>query len=392
MDKTFDVVIVGGGVMGSAVAYFLAGPVGFSGRILVVERDASYADSTTARSVGGIRQQFSTPENIRMSMFGAEFVRHADEHLSVDGEAPGLPFVENGYLFLASPAGMDVLRHNHAVQRAENAQVMLLDPGQLVARFPWLNADGLAGGSFGFANEGWTDPHGLLQAFKRKARSLGVTYVQDEVVAFRRQGTRIASASLKNGGEIGCGIVVDAAGPRAGAVAALAGVELPVRPRKRFVYVFDCRTPLQRVPLTIDPSGVYVRPEGAGFICGVSPPEDQDPDCLDLDLDYRLFEDVVWPTLAARVPAFEAIRLARAWAGTYDYNSLDQNAILGPHPEIGNLHFIAGFSGHGLQQAPAAGRAVAELVAHGVFRSLDLSRFSYDRIARNEPLRELNVV
>jgi sarcosine oxidase len=247
-------------------------------------------------------------------------------------------------------------------------------------------------GSLGLANEGGLDPYALLQAFRRKARSLGVAYLKDEVVGIERTGHRVTAVKLASGGRIACGALVDAAGPRAGAVAALAGIELPVRPRKRFVYVFDCREKVDCRELVIDPSGVYFRPEGSHFLGGVSPPADADPDCLDLEVEYALFEEVVWPALARRVPAFAAVKLVRAWAGHYDYNILDQNAVLGPHPEIANFLFANGFSGHGVQQAPAAGRAVAELIAHGRYRTLDLRRFGYERIARNEPLREVAVV
>jgi glycine/D-amino acid oxidase-like deaminating enzyme len=390
--RIFDTVIIGGAVVGSAIAYFLAACTDHQGSILVVEKDSTYADAATARSVGGVRQQFSTPENIAMSRFGADFIKHVDDHLAVDGEPTGVPFVEAGYLFLASAAGLPILEANHAVQRAAGAQVALLSPEALLDRFPWLNVEDLAGGSFGLANEGWTDPYALLQAFRRKARSLGVTYVNDEVVSLRREHNCVSEVHLASGASIGCGAVVNAAGARAHAIAAMAGLELPIRPRKRFVYVFDCRTPVQGAPLLIDPTGVYFRPEGAGFIGGVSPPETEDPDCLDLELEYRLFEEIVWPALAHRVPAFEAIKLVRAWAGHYDYNTLDQNAILGPHPQVPNFHFANGFSGHGLQQSPATGRAVSELIAYGEMRTLDLRRFTYERVLRNEPLRELNVV
>jgi sarcosine oxidase len=392
MTQSWDVVIVGGAVVGSAVAYFLAGPLGFAGKVLVVEKDPTYGECATARSAGGIRQQFSTAENIALSSFGAAFVKSAHETLAVDGDAPALPFVENGYLFLATPAGMPVLEHNHALQRAHGADIALLDPDGLKAHFPWLRTDDLAGGTLGLSNEGWTDPYGLLQAFRRKARSLGVTYLADTVTGLERAGGRIVAAQLAQGGRIACGTLVDCAGVRAADVAAMAGLALPVRPRKRIVYVFDCREDLGRVPLVIDPSGVWFRPEHDSFIGGVSPPESEDPDCLDFELDYRLFEEVVWPTLAERVPAFEAIKLVRAWAGHYDYNTLDQNAIVGPHPEVRNFLFANGFSGHGLQQSPAVGRAVAELIALGGFRSIDLARFSYERVLANQPIVELNVV
>src|SRR5262249_53538952 len=140
------------------------------------------------------------------------------------------------------------------------------------------------------------------------------------------------------------------------------------------------------------PSGVWFRPEHASYIGGVSPSEAEDPDCTDFETDDRLFEEVVWPALAHRVPAFEAIRLARAWAGHYDYNTLDQNAIIGPHPEVDNFYLANGFSGHGLQQSPAVGRAIAELIALGRLRSIDLSRFSYARVTAGRPIIELNVV
>jgi FAD-dependent oxidoreductase domain-containing protein 1 len=388
-----DVIIVGGGVIGSAVAYFLKGWAGFEGSVLVVEKDPTYERASTSRSAGGIRQQFSTPENIAMSVFGAQFVKSAGAHLEVNGERPQIPFVEQGYLFLATAAGMPILKENYEAQRAAGADIVLLDRAGLERRFPWLNTEEIEGGGLGLKNEGWIDPYSLLQAFRRKARALGAAYVKDEVVGIERSGARVEAVTLKDGGRVACGAVVNAAGAHAPEIAAMAGLPLPVRPRKRFVYVFDCREPgLSGAPLTIDPTGVYFRPEGASFICGVSPPEGRDPDCLDLDVEYELFEETVWPTLAHRVPAFESIKLQRAWAGLYDYNTLDQNAILGPHPGLVNFHAANGFSGHGLQQSPAVGRAIAELIAYGAFRSLDLRRFSYERVIAGRPLRELNVV
>ena len=387
-----EIVIVGGGVIGSAVAYFLAADPGFKGKVAVVERDPTYAEASTALSVGSVRQQFSTPENIRMSRFGAEFIARIGEHLAVEGEAPDVGWHDGAYLFLATEKGRPVLEANHAVQRANGAVNVLLSAEELAQRFPWLRTEDLAGGSLGLEHEGWLDPYGLLNAFRRKARALGVAYLHDEAVGFEREGGGVVAVRLASGGRLACGAVVDAAGPRAGDVAALAGIALPVRPRKRFVYVFDCRASLHVNQLVIDPSGVYFRPEGTQFVGGVSPPADQDPDCLDLEVRYELFEEVVWPALAHRVPAFEELKLMRAWAGHYDYNTLDQNALLGPHPEVENFYFANGFSGHGVQQAPAAGRAVAELIVHGRYVSLDLARFGYDRVLRNEPIRELNVV
>jgi sarcosine oxidase len=392
MTESCDVAIVGGGVVGSATAYFLLGQTSFKGRVVVIEKDSTYTDAATPRSVGGVRQQFSTPENISISSFGAAFLKNIGEYLSVDGEAPSVPFTQWGYLFLATPSGLDTLKANHATQTGLGADIALMTPEQLKAKFPWLNTADLAGGSFGRTNEGWTDPYGLLQAFKRKARSLGAVYLNDEAVGIQRAGSRVQAVQLAKAGRLACGTLVDSAGYHSQTVAAMAGIELPIRPRKRCVFVFDCKTPIERAPLTIDPSGVYFRPEGAAFIGGVAPPEDRDPDCLDFDIDYSLFEETVWPTLAERVPAFESIKLARAWCCHYDYNTVDQNAVLGPHPEIANFFFASGFSGHGLQQSPAVGRATAELIAYGAYRSIDLTRFGYDRFAKGRPIIELNVV
>ena len=394
VSRSYDVAIVGGAVMGSAVAYFLAADPDFDGSVVVIERDPGYGNCTTARSWGGVRQQFSTAENIEMSRFAVDFFRRAGELLDVEGEAPALAFREDGYLFLAGPAGLSVLEANVTLQRELGAGTELLSPAALEARFPWLSGEGIAAGAFGPSNEGWLDPNALLHGFRRKARSLGVRYLEDEAVGIGIAAGRIEAIGLRGGGRIACGALVNAAGPQAGALAALAGVELPVRPRKRTTFVFDCRERLPAMPLTIDVSGIACRPEGAQYLAIVSPPEEQDRDSdgADMEPDYAPFEEVIWPTLAKRIPAFEAIKLSRAWACHYDYNAFDRNAVLGPHPEISNLMFCNGFSGHGLQQSPAAGRAIAELIVHGEYRSLDLSNLSYARIAEGRPLKETNVV
>jgi FAD-dependent oxidoreductase domain-containing protein 1 len=392
MAKNYDVVIAGGGVMGSAIAYFLGADPAFKGSVLVVERDPSYANCATTRSWGGIRQQFSTPENIHMSQFAAQFVRQAGELLAVDGERPDLAFRERGYLFLASAQGQAILESNVGLQRGLGAEVDLLGPDELARRFPWLETSDLAAGAFGPRNEGWIDPSALLHAFRRKARGLGAAYVTDEVVGIARDSGRVTGVELRTGGDIGCGILVNAAGPQAGALAALAGIDLPVRPRKRTTFVFDCREALPPLPLTIDPSGVAFRPEGAQYLAILSPPADRDPDSGDLQPDHAMFEDEIWPILAARVPAFGAIKVTGAWGGHYDYNTFDQNAVLGPHPDLANFLFCNGFSGHGIQQSPAAGRAIAEFITYGGYRSLDLSALSYARIPAGRAIKEINVV
>jgi sarcosine oxidase len=256
-----------------------------------------------------------------------------------------------------------------------------------------MRVDDLAGGSLGLADEGWFDAYALLQAFRRKARALGVEYVAGEVEAIERDGSAIAGVRLADGRRIGTELVVNAAGPRAASVAAMVGAELPVRPRKRFVYHFDCRERLGPAPLTIAPSGVYFRPEGESWIAGYSPRDGEvDPDTLDLEVDRSRFDDFVWPELARRVPAFESVRLLDAWAGHYEVNTLDHNAVIGPHPALPGFLFANGFSGHGLQQAPAVGRGLAEWIATGRYETLDLSPLGYGRVLNNQPIRELNVV
>jgi FAD-dependent oxidoreductase domain-containing protein 1 len=393
---TDPVVIVGGGAVGSAVAYFLTADPACDGPVVVVERDPTYARASSALSASSIRQQFSTPINIALSRFGIAFLREIGTRLAVDGENPEVGLVEPGYLFLASPAGVPVLEANHRVQRALGADVALLDPAALRRRFPWLATDGIAGGSLGLTGEGWFDGYALLQALKRKARALGAQYRKAEAVALERAGARIDAVRLDDGSRLACRAVVNAAGPWAARVAALADVDLPVRARRRSVFGFACRDRLPGCPLVIDPSGVWFRPEGAQFIGGVAPPADddpdEDPDRGPLEPDHRLFDDIVWPALAARVPAFEAIKPRRAWAGYYEHNTFDQNGIVGRHPAVTNFIFANGFSGHGIQQAPAVGRAVAELILHGRYRSLDLAPLGFERILAGTPLRELNIV
>lgn len=389
---TQRVAIVGGGVIGSAVAYFTLADPAFAGEVVVIERDPTYARASSALSASSIRQQFSTPVNIAIGRFGIEFLRRAGDHLEVDGERPEIGLVEPGYLFLATARGLGTLEANHAVQRAHGADVALLDPDALGLRFPWLATGDIAAASLGLTGEGWFDGYSLLQAFRRKAHTLGARYVAAPATGFAIHGDRIAAVRLADGSEVACDAAVNAAGPWARAVAAWAGVELPVRARRRCVFAFTCPTPIERCPLVIDTSGMWFRPEGRGFICGVAPDERDDADDLPLDVDHALFESRIWPALAARVPAFEAVRVHSSWAGYYEFNTFDQNGIVGSHPQLGNLVLANGFSGHGIQQAPAVGRGVAELIVHGGYRTLDLGALGFERIAAGRPLRELAVI
>jgi glycine/D-amino acid oxidase-like deaminating enzyme len=387
-----DVVIVGGAAMGSAAAFFLAAQADFTGKVLVLEQDFSYEKCATALSAASIRHQFSTPENIRLSQFGSHFLKHIADYLSVDGEVPEVGFQERGYLFLATAAGQGILQSNHQIQKAENVDVDLLTPEQLQQHYDWMNVDDLAAGSLGRAGEGWLDAYGLMRCLRRKAIALGVEYRQAKVLKLNREGQRIVSATLSDGTTVQCGTVINTAGTGATALAKTAGLVLPVEARKRSIFYFTSSAKVPGCPLVIDPSGAYFRPEGEGFICGVAPGPEDDPECFDFEVQHALFDDVLWPTLAARVPGFEALRVQRSWAGHYDMNVLDHNVILGAHPEVENLLFANGFSGHGMQHSPAVGRALSELVTYGGYQTLDLKAFGWDRVLQNQPLFEINVV
>ncbi|MFM0040275.1 NAD(P)/FAD-dependent oxidoreductase [Paraburkholderia strydomiana] len=386
------VVIVGGGVIGSSIAYFLRLSDPTVG-VTVIERDPTYARSSSALSAASIRQQFSTPLSIQMSLFGIEFLRSIGERLEVDGTRPSVDLREGGYLFLATSAGESTLRENHALQKSLGADISLLDKTTLQARFPWLNTDDLVAGAYGESGEGWFDGYGLVQALRKKAQALGARYVAADVTAVQRDGKRVTHVQTANGETYACDAVVNAAGAWSRRVAQMVGIDLPVYARRRSIFNVSSPARLERCPLLIDPSGVYFRPEGNAYICGTSPAADRDPDDLPLDeVDHALFDDVIWPTLAHRVPQFEALRVQNCWSGYYEYNVLDQNAIIGYHPDVDNCIFANGFSGHGLQQGPATGRGISELILHGRYTTLDLGSLSFARVLDNRPIVEKNVV
>lgn len=402
MKDSYDVVIVGGAVIGSAVAYFLTAHPDFNGSVLVVERDPTYRFASTSLSSSSIRVQFSNPINVKISQFGSEFIKGFAETMQVQGEPrPDLNFHQGGYLFLANTEdGARTLRENHAVQRACGADVVLWDQEALHRAFPHLRVDDILLASYGQSGEGWFSNTGLMNGFKAKAREQGAHYVTDDVVSIGREGARVTGVTLKSGVTVKAGTIVNASGPLAALTARMAGLDVPVEPRKRTLFVFDCaQTPEGsatvnggRLPLMIDPTGAFCRPEGRFFLSGAAPVDDPAVDWDDFEPRYEEFENLIWPALAERSPAFEAIKVVNLWAGHYDFNTLDHNLIVGRHPEVANFIFANGFSGHGLQQGPAAGRGVAELIVHGAFRSLDLSEVGYERIVEGRPFLEKAVI
>ncbi|XP_023246545.1 FAD-dependent oxidoreductase domain-containing protein 1 [Copidosoma floridanum] len=418
-----DIVIIGGGAIGSSVAYFTKLLGNKSLRVVVVEKDDSYKQASTVLSVGGLRQQFSLPENIEMSLYGAEFIRNANEFLGIEGEAPvDLQFHPYGYLSLATEETAEILQNNSALQRSLGAKNVLLSANQLKSKFPWLNVENIELGCLGLEKEGWFDPWMLLCSLKRKAYSLGVNFVKAEAVGFNfefKSGTvvtgdysefetpnylvvRTEDGKLR---PITFSECVIAAGAFSGDVARMVqigtkahhkilSIPLPIEPRKRYVYCFHAPDgPGLNTPMTIDPSGMYFRREGLNnnYICGLSPEEHEEPATDNLDVDYEFFNNKIWPKLANRVPAFENLKVKSAWAGFYEYNTFDENGVIGYHPYHSNILFATGFSGHGIQKAPAVGRAVSELIKYSQYKTIDLSRLGFDRFITEQPLREVNI-
>jgi glycine/D-amino acid oxidase-like deaminating enzyme len=394
--SSYDIVIIGGAIMGSSTAWFLTENADFDGRVLVVERDPTYEKCSTAHTNSCIRQQFSAPLNVQISQFAADFVKNLRERIG-DARVPDQSIQNYGYMYLADNEGFaQTLRENQKVQLAEGAETELLSPEEIKARYPFYDVDDIVLGSINCKDEGYWDGGTVFDWWRRSAKDRGVEYIANEVVAITKNesGTRVESVTLASGEVVSCGQVVNASGPRGARTAAMAGLEIPVEPRKRFTWIFSAEQPLDRdLPLTIDPSGVHVRQDGPKtYLAGC--PADPDPavDFDDFAMDFNRWESHVWPIIATRIPQFEAIRVVTEWAGHYAYNTFDHNAILGPHTEVENFIFQNGFSGHGLQQSPAMGRGTSEWLTYGAFRTLDLSPFKYDRIPSNRPIIEKAII
>lgn len=386
----YDVVIIGGAIMGSSTAWWLT-EMGFTGRVLVIERDPTYEKAASSLSFSCIRQQFSTELNIRISQFGADFVQSLRSRMGGDERVPELKIQNFGYLYLADTGEFaEVLRANQKLQAAAGAGTRVLTPDEMKAEFPFLMVDDLVLGSLNTKDEGYFDGSTVFDWFRRKAREAGVEYLADEVVGLDVRSSMVSGVRLASGRTVACGTVVNAAGTRGAKVAAMAGIAIPIEPRKRFNWVIQTAEPLDRpLPLVIDPSGAFAREVGGGtYMAGGHADVDPAVDHDDFVMDHDLWLEKIWPALATRIPAFETVKVISEWAGQYDYNTLDQNAITGPHPEIPNFLFLNGFSGHGLQQSPAMGRATAEWIVHGGYRTLDMSDFHYQRIAEGRALVE----
>lgn len=394
---SYDIIIVGGAIMGASTAWFLTQDPDFNGRVLVVERDATYAQASTTHTNSCIRQQFSTELNVRISQYAADYIHNLRDRLGGDPRVPDLKIQSFGYMYLAdTDAFADVLRRNIKVQHAAGAATQLMTREQISQAYPFYNLDDIKLGSINLIDEGYWDGACVFDWWRRKSRGAGVEYIRNEVtgMTLNPAGTRVDSVTLASGEVVPCWKVVNASGPRAARTAAMAGLDIPVEPRKRYTWVFKADKPLDRpLPLTIDPSGVHLREAGGGtYMAGAHTDPDPAVDYNDFNMDFTLWEDHVWPAIAMRIPQFDAIKVQAEWVGHYAYCTPDQNAIIGPHPQVGNFHFLNGFSGHGLQQSPAMGRGMAEMLVHGAYRTFDLRPFHIERFAAGRPIVESAII
>jgi glycine/D-amino acid oxidase-like deaminating enzyme len=394
--NSYDVVIVGGAMLGSSVAWFTATNPDFDGSILVVEKDPTYEFTSTVHTNSCMRQQFSNEVNIRVSQFAADFVKNFREYMGGDERVPHPILQSYGYMYLADNAEFAAtLKEGQGIQAKLGAGTKHMTAEEIKADYPFYNLDDILVGNHNLIDEGYFDGNTLFDWWKRSARERGVEYLTNEVVAMTKStdGSKVESVTLASGEVVSCDTVVNCSGPRAALTAAMAGIDIPVEPRKRYTFIFDAETPLDRdLPLTIDPSGVHMRSEGTYYLAGCPPDDDPAVDFDDFVQDHSIWEEKVWPVLATRIPAFERIKLINSWAGHYAFNTFDQNAIVGPHSKVTNFIFVNGFSGHGFQQSPAMGRGVSELLTYGEYRTLDLSAFGYERIEKCEKFPEKAII
>jgi FAD-dependent oxidoreductase domain-containing protein 1 len=386
---SFDVVVVGGGAIGMAVAYYLKA-MSSGCRVAVVERDPAYTLASTPRASGGVRRLFALPENIELSNFSIPVYEAFSELMAVDGQKADIGFRKGGYLFIVPAENVSNLRRNYELQRKHGVNVDFLEPDGIKKRFPSMVVDDLAAAVHSL-DDGWMDPYAALMALRKKVRSLDVTLIQDEVVGIERAGKLVRSVMLKAGGALTADNVVNAAGAWSPIVSEMISQKLPITPLRRFEHYFECENAIEPLPYVKDVNRLAFRPEGRGYTGGV--PTLAEPRAYNFETDYDYFENVVWPALAHRLPQFEKTKCKNTMPGLYDQNDLDGNPIIGPwEGECENFYLATGFSGHGLMHAPATGRAIAELILHRRFQTLDLTRLGWKRVADNKPYPEQGIV
>lgn len=385
--KKADIIIVGGGVMGSSTAYSLR-KSGFEGDILVFEKDPTYEYSSTSRSAGGFRQLYSTAINIQLSRFSLEVYKNFAEDMAIGEEKAEIDFKQRGYLFLATERMLPAYEKQLKLQNALGVPSEILSTSDLLNIIPELETNDLAGGLF-CKEDGYLDPYSVMQAYRKNAQYLGVEYKTAEVSTLLTENGRMKGVQLLDGTICTAPIVINCAGAWGAALSEQMGLPLPVVPLKRQMYVFDSAKKLEKMlPLTIDPTGVYFRHEMDRIVAGFS---DEVKPGIDFKWKRSSF-DHLWPILAHRIPNFESLKLESGWAGMYDHNTVDQNAIIGEHPMMKGYYVALGFSGHGMQQAPGVGLGLAELICKGKYETLDLTPLRVERFAENDLVLEDAIV
>lgn len=385
-DKSYDVILIGGGVMGCATAYFLlkAEP---NLHVAIIEKDPTYVKNSTILSDGNIRMQFNIKENIQISLFGLQFLENFAAEMAVGGEKPDVAFRKQGNLFLTDSTGRAAAQEGLALQQNLGCPIEWLTVDEIRQRFPNLILQNCSGGTFG-PGEGTMDPHAVLHAYKNKAIALGAEFIAAEVTALNFSQNRIQGVQLANGQKLNAPNVVNSAGAWVPQIAKLAGIDLPIKPVMRQVFVLETAViPQITWPLTVFPTGLYlIHEHGGTFMCGKSLTDDP-VTYEDFSWDQRRFEDLLWPELVDFLPNFDRLKVISGWAGLYAVNTFDANAILGQWPQLQGFYIMGGFSGHGFQQCHANGRYIAELIL-GQEPTLDLAIFSPQRILDNKPVFE----
>jgi len=381
------IVIIGGGIIGSSVAYALT-KADSGVDVVVVEPDPSYEWAATPRATGTIRRAFTLPEKIQMSCYANEIYSDFSALTSIDGEeVVDVEFNKGGFLYMVwGKAGVANMECVHRQVAPYYPEIILLDPDEISTRYPSIRTDDIDVGLFA-PDDGWIDSASALQGYKKKAQSQGAVYIKDRVVDVVTFGNLATGVQLQSGTTLHAEFVINCANCWSAEVAEMIGMKLPIQPLRRMTYFIDVQTELEPLPLTRDANGISVRPEGSGYIVGVTNHDESYG--FNWTLDYDRFDEKVWPAIATRIPAFEAVKMRSCWSGHYDMNTLDDTAIVGPWTgRIENFYVAAGFSGHGLQQAPAIGRAIKELLLDGGYQTIDLSRLGYQRVIENRPLHD----
>jgi len=384
-NKTYDVIMAGGGVMGCATAYYLMleDP---TLKVAIIEMDPTYEKNSTVLSDGNTRLQFNVKENIQMSQYALEKLKTFAEDMKVDGVKPQIAFKQQGNYFLSDFENKENAKAGLAVQQSLGCDVRWVTPEELKAAYPILSTEGIAGATYG-PLDGTMDPHAVLIAFKNKAVDLGAEFIEAEVAEIMQQNDAVTGVRLTSGERLSAKYVMNSAGAWGTKLAKTIGVELPMKPVMRQVFTIEVdNVPEKEYPFFAFPNGAYlIQEHGNRFMCGQS--FDDDPVGFEFVTDRRQFEERMWEDMVGYIPIFDRLKITGAWAGLYAVNTFDGNAILGEYPTMKGFMLANGFSGHGFQQCHAVGRYIAELI-RDVEPALDLSVFSPQRLLDNKPVYE----